>query len=184
MRKQLFLENAQESVKHISYNFTSISNKIKMGLFVLLHQHMQSPPSPWIPFFSGSNFIICRRPKTALQVYCKKLVQKNKHSVLRKYTTKYRYPGRWRTLYLYDICFLDLSTLYARSRDGTKSFRMPKARPSSQARDGSCCVPDPGRFPLRLRDGSYPFLPSSFLIRLLDGIQGGPTELNPGIKVF
>ena len=93
-------------------------------------------------------------------------------------------PGRWRTLYIYDICFLDLSTLYARSRDGTKSFRMPKARPSSQARDGSCCVPDPGRFPLRLRDGSYPFLPSSFLIRLLDGIQGGPTELNPGIKVF
>ena len=114
----------------------------------------------------------------------KNLVQKNKHSVLQKYPTKYKYPGRWRTLYIYDICFLDLSTLYARSRDGTKSFRMPKARPSSQARDGSCCVPDPGRFPLRLRDGSYPFLPSSFLIRLLDGIQGGPTELNPGIKVF
>ena len=61
---------------------------------------MQSPPSPLIPIFCGSNFVICRPPKTALRLHCWKLVQQHKHLVLRKSPAEHRYPGRWRTLYL------------------------------------------------------------------------------------
>ena len=43
----------------------------------------------------GECFRKLRRPKTALQLHCKKC----KHSVDRKCLTKCRYPGRWRTLY-------------------------------------------------------------------------------------